>query len=50
MSEIRNFMRKELPRYHIDEEVELDELDELETAVGSEDEDGEFMSKVVTCS
>ncbi|CAE7494292.1 unnamed protein product, partial [Symbiodinium sp. KB8] len=34
----------ELPRYHIDEEVELDELDELETAVGSENADGEFMS------
>ncbi|CAE7234759.1 unnamed protein product [Symbiodinium microadriaticum] len=33
-------MRKELPRYHIDEEVELDELDELETAVGSENGDG----------
>ena len=41
VSEIGSFMRKELPRYHIDEEVELDEL---ETAVGSENEDGEFMS------
>ncbi|CAE7276038.1 unnamed protein product, partial [Symbiodinium sp. KB8] len=35
---------EEKPRYHIDEEVEFDELDELETAVGSENEDGEFMS------
>ncbi|CAE7785104.1 unnamed protein product [Symbiodinium sp. KB8] len=30
--------------YHIDEEVELDELDELETAVGSENETAEYMS------
>ena len=40
VNEIESFMRKELPRYHIDEEVELDELDELETAVGSENDDG----------
>ena len=40
VNEIGSFMRKELPRYHIDEEVELDELDELETAVGSENGDG----------
>ena len=45
VNEIKSFVRKEKPRYHIiDEEVELDELDELETAVGSENEDGEFMS------
>ena len=44
VNEIKSFRRKEKPRYHIDEEVELDELDELETAVGSENEDGEFMS------
>ena len=44
VSEIKSFMRKELPRYHIDEEVELDELDELETAVGSENETAEYMS------
>ena len=46
VSEIESFMRKELPKYHIDEEVELDELDELETAVGSEieNENGDYMS------
>ena len=44
VNEIKNFLRSERPRYHIDEEVELDELDELETAVGSEVEDGDYMS------
>lgn len=39
VKEIEKFIRTEPPRYHIDEEVELEWFEELETAVGSDEEE-----------
>ena len=43
VNEIKKFLRSEQPRYHIDEEVELDEFEDLETAVGSDKEDVDYV-------
>ena len=44
VKEIETFLRKEHPRYHIDEEVELDEFEEIEATNEADDEEEDYMS------
>ena len=46
VKDLEKFLRREEPKYHIDEDVELDEseFDEMETNVGSDAEEVDYAS------